>query len=511
MARDSVKRSAVWSFIMNWAQQGTNAAFVFILAAILGPETFGVVAVAAIFVTFIQMLVEQGLSLPLQQRAELSREHQDSAFWALSGWALLLTVIALALAPWWGAMNDASLVADVVLALAPLLLVHAVCVVPRTMLTRSLRFRSLTAATTSSALIGGIAGVVAAVQGAGVWSLVVQQWVSTGLATILTWRYAGYRPRLYLSSARLKELLPVASGSFLNQLAAFANARADAILVGLFFGPLAVGLYRLADRIIQLAMTLLARPLALFALPYLATHQNDPAAFAQGARNCIGISTALVVPVMGVVVAVSPLMTAVIGPEWHLAWIAISLLAVVGAVQSVALFAPQLLNAAGRSHMAAATSWISALMSVVTFVIAGYLARDASTAEQLAAIAGSRAAMSVLLSLPFYLVVVRNASGLRLGELAKELVAPTCSGVVGMALAAAAMHLDPVGFAPAWVRLLVYGTLGYGAALFVTYRLDARLRAEVESLLQRISARRRGTGAGAATAAAAEGADAAER
>ena len=86
---DAIRRPLAWAFAMNWGQRGLTTLFTFVLAAILGPHDFGVVAMALIYVTFIDGFVEQGLGTAIVQRKDLDKEHLDSAFWLNLAWSLV--------------------------------------------------------------------------------------------------------------------------------------------------------------------------------------------------------------------------------------------------------------------------------------------------------------------------------------------------------------------------------------------------------------------------------------
>ncbi len=91
---------------MNIGRQVVNLAVTFVLAAILGPTAYGLVAIAMVYVAFVQLLMEQGMNAALVQRRDLSQEHLTSAFWMVQLAALILDALAVAGSGWWGGVND---------------------------------------------------------------------------------------------------------------------------------------------------------------------------------------------------------------------------------------------------------------------------------------------------------------------------------------------------------------------------------------------------------------------
>lgn len=472
-----------WSFAANWAQQGFNAAFTFILAALLGPEAFGIVAIATIFIMFSHIIVSQGLTLPLIQKNNLTQQHMDSAFWALLIWSVLVAMGAAAMAGWWGKLNGDPLVSEILVALCPLLVVQGLYVVPKSRLMRSLNFRSVAFISIVSSVLSGCAGVMFALAGADVWALVIFQWVAQAANLILFWAMAWKTPRLVFSLSCLKELLHTGSGAFLNQLGGFSISRADSLLIGIFFGPVAVGIYRLADRLVQLLVTLLSRSITSFALPYLSRAQADPERFKRGTRECLELSSIISIPSLALLAALSPLIVEAIGNEWSMAWIAVLFLSVVGAVQSLTLLSPQLMNAAGRSHLAALISWVSAGLQASCFIIVGLVSRNEPVFVQIAAISGAKAAIFVFVVLPFHAFMIRLISGVYFLEVLKMLIAPlTCAAFVGTTTYALLLW-DPLSAPSPVLRLTVYGAVGAALTLGSMVKISPALREEVRLLL----------------------------
>src|SRR5205807_6134357 len=100
--RDAVK----WSYAMSWGEQGFNALIMFVLAYLLGPKDFGIAAIAMVYVQFIQMIMEQGLTAALIQRKDLKQEHLDAAFWGILLLSLVLLLVSVAMSRWWASLNS---------------------------------------------------------------------------------------------------------------------------------------------------------------------------------------------------------------------------------------------------------------------------------------------------------------------------------------------------------------------------------------------------------------------
>ncbi|MBL4806177.1 MAG: oligosaccharide flippase family protein, partial [Rhodobacteraceae bacterium] len=116
------RKALSWSFARNISSLGINAALGFLLAAILGPESFGIVAIAGIFVFFMEILGGQFFIPVIIQRKNLKKGHQDTIFWLNVIWCFVMAVVAYFSSGFWASINNTPEVAEVIVALSPLIL-----------------------------------------------------------------------------------------------------------------------------------------------------------------------------------------------------------------------------------------------------------------------------------------------------------------------------------------------------------------------------------------------------
>jgi teichuronic acid exporter len=475
---------------MNWGQRGLATAFTFVLAAMLGPHDFGLMAMGLAFVALIQVVLEQGISTAIIQRDKLDDEHLDSAFWLNLAWCLLLAGVTVALSGWWAAANDAPELQNVLIALSGLLVIWGLMIVQMSILQRDMRFRELAAAWNVGALVGGGVGVALALAGAGVWAFVCQQLVMDAIALVLMWFGVSWRPRARFSRPHARELLGFSTNVFVANLGGFVNRRADALLIGLFFGPTAVGLYRLADRIVDLVLEFTMRPVGVISLPHFSRLQNDPEGLRRTVETCLRATLVLSMPVLLVLAATSQYALALLGPEWVPADEALALLCIVGIVKGAVFFTGPLLFAVARPLLRAAMLWALGILSAITVVVVGIALTDSSIDEQIFGMAASRALLFLLAILPVNVAILMRFGGLRLREILPSMPGALGSGLAAFAVVAvleAAGVLDGLSALPAAV---VAGGLAGGAALGVLLLTEPVARAELRSLRTRIGRRR---------------------
>src|SRR5262249_50751808 len=132
--------------------------------------------------------------------------------------------------------------------------IQGLAVVQSTILNREMNFKALSVTGNTAALVSGVIGIGMAFTGFGAWALVGPPVAEDGVSLVLLWRLSSWRPRLEFSWRHLRSLVRFSVSNFTAQLALFAEASSAPIFLGLFFGPIAVGLYRLADRLVNSVM-----------------------------------------------------------------------------------------------------------------------------------------------------------------------------------------------------------------------------------------------------------------
>ena len=473
-----------WAFVMNWGDRAFSFVFVVLLAAILGPHDFGVVMLALIYIEFIRLFLEGGVQTALVQREDLRREHLDSAFWVNLVWCVALAGLSVALSGWWARINDVPELADVVKVLSILLVLQGLTIVQLGLFQREMRFKALAVRETSAVIVGGVIGLTLALRGAGVWALVAQQLGHAGTQLVLLWGMSTWRPSFRFSPASARQLVRYSSGVFLANLGGFINRRADALLIGLFFGPTVVGLYRLADRFVDNVLEVTMRPVGHVSLPFLSRLQHDRKGLRDAVVSFLRLTLILTVPVMLVVAACSGLLVDVMPAEWKDSGDVLKLLAFVGIGKAVVFFTGPLLFAVARPHLRAAMLWALAALSAGFVVLVGFLLADASIRDQAVGMAASRALYFLAIVIPVNVAVICWITGLRPRSFLALLPAPLASGAAGFAVVAGLEAVGAFDRLPPVAALVVAGAAASLAAAGVLLALEPRARALLAPLVR---------------------------
>jgi O-antigen/teichoic acid export membrane protein len=474
-----------WAYTMNWGEKGFSALFAFVLAAILGPRDFGTVAMAMVYISFIQMFLDQGLLVALIQRKDLQREHLDAVFWMDLVASVLLVAVTVALSKWWAAINHLPELALVITALSIMVPIEGLSLVQRAVLQREMDFKSLSVRSNISVLIGGTVGLAMAFKGLGVWALVGQRISQDLSALALLWSLSHWRPRWQFSLKHLKDLLGFSTASFAAKLAVFGNLQSDAFLMGIFFGPVAVGLYRLADRLMNLVLDGATNSLQIVSLSQFSKVQDKPSELRQSALSCIRISATLTLPALaGLAVVSNPLMAA-IGPQWAPTADVLKILCGLGMALVFLNFTGPLVTALSRPRFMAVLEWVRTATGIATLMVVSLLLRDATVRGQIVGVAVLRLVVGGMIFTPIFLFVLMRFCRIALKDLVAVVTPPACAAAATAAVLMALSLSGLLGGFKPIVLLTAETTVGGLVAGAVLLALDRQLRAFVFGLISK--------------------------
>jgi len=471
-SRDALK----WSYILAWVTKGINIVSLFVLAKLLGPEAFGVAALAMTFVMLIEVIVDSGLMMAIVQRKDLDPRDLDSLFWLNIAISVVLALLGYLGSDLLGWVVDNKEVPLMFAALSPLILVKGLTVVQMGLAQRNMMFKTLAIRGATGAAIGGIAAVIAALAGLGIWSLIVQYLTTALISLVMLWRLGDWRPTMRFEWKRATSFFHFSSGIVSSQIAVFAANHADVFVMGALFGEAAVGIFRLALRVVNLAVDMLVRPVQVVATPRLAGLQHDPAALRAETLRLLRKSTLLMLPAMAALAASAELCSVLLGSRWQSAESAIRILTILGVVKSATLLSGPVLLALGRSHTAAIGSWTSCFVTVAIVLLVGMLTRNQDPTAQVDAIAWARAAALTLFVAPVQCFFMGRMIQLTIPSLALAIapgvIAAIATLTVGMTLQASTQALG--ASEPISASCAAFSSMLTAAAIVVLLRRRSR-------------------------------------
>jgi O-antigen/teichoic acid export membrane protein len=318
---------AVWSILDNLAQQALSFVVFLVLARLVSPVEFGQIAIAHVIVTFVRMTVFDAITHPVAR--------SESPTDALYSWALGLCVMsalvmaALMLA---GASMASRLyahpeLAQVISWMSLVVVAIGTAAVYEARLIRQMDFRPLAIRSIVSVSVGGCVGIVLALRGAGVMALVAQQVVTSCLALGLLVAQARWLPSLSIKGITgrgiakqgipWRDFLPNSSRVSMTGLFSFLASQGDTVLVSVFMGSYATGIYSFAKRLASAIYLVIGSSLLKLAIPAFADAGTGPVALRAAYIRIVGTSIFMMAPLLaGLSLLAQPMITLFFGDAW---------------------------------------------------------------------------------------------------------------------------------------------------------------------------------------------------
>jgi polysaccharide transporter, PST family len=367
--RGSAARGVKWSFVGLAGGQVVQALVLLVLARLIGPSNFGIIAEASVFLAFISLLLDQGIGATLIRRVELTPDIVGTTFLLNLGTTIVLTLLTVIGAPVIAEFFGKPELTEILRWLAIAVFFDGLDVMPRSILSRRLRFKALASAEVAGAIIAGIAGVVVALNGGGYWALVVQAILTNLCVTVVIMAMAG-RMSVRGSRRALREVFAFSSRVLGFSLLNYASRNLDNVLVGRYLGARPLALYALSYRTLMVPVTALGQVSNRVALPVYGHMQNDQPRFRAAFMLSLRLIALVSFPMMILTIVEAPRAVPVFfGNAWKPAVVPLQILALTGLRQSVQSTLGPVLLALGRADWTLRWGLGSSFAYIASFVV----------------------------------------------------------------------------------------------------------------------------------------------
>lgn len=321
-------RSVFWAMGDSLGNAIISLGTFLVMARLLEPRDFGVVALAASFILLFNVVTGHTFADALVQAKSLDDDHRYTAFWSTMIIALTMAAACTAGAELIaGAVGEPD-VARILGWLALVMPLNALGSVQAALLRRELRFREIAATSLGGRSVGALVGVTMAVLGFGAWSLVGQQIagalaINVGIARIYPWI-----PRLRFSTLHFRQLAGFGFQVSASQLISSAAEQAVNLMVGTLYGSEILGFFNIAWRTVQLIRSLISSALYHVGFSAFSRLQEDTRALASGFSQATQFSCIIGFPMaFGLALLSDHVIYALYGPKWEASVVILSILA----------------------------------------------------------------------------------------------------------------------------------------------------------------------------------------
>ena len=478
--RRSLIAGTAWMVAARWGIRLIGMISTVILARLLSPADFGLVAMAMIVVGLTEVLFAYGIDTALIQNPSAGKEHFDTAWTVGIIQAILVSGLLLVIAPFAALYFKEPRVVEVVRVMCLAILVRSLSNIGVVGFRKELRFAKEFQFMIVGKLLGFFVTVALAISLHNFWALVIGQVVGSALGCIQSYLMHPYRPSFSLKATR--EIWSFSQWMLLVNIATYALGRADEIVVGGQGNGTSMGLYSIASEVADLPTTELAYPLARALLPGYAMLKHDPGRLNLAFLNVLGfVSTVTVPAALGVAMLAEHIVPVLLGSKWLDSIPLIQYLALFATMRALYGGAGNLLVVLGKTRLLAALTVFQLLVMVGAGLAGMKLAGVTGVA-----VAKLPAGLAFFFVLFYAVTRVSSITGREIGERIFRPVVATLAMTLALAWYSA---IAPSNHSWALAIGVPFGAAVYGVVLLALWRLSGRPNGAESFLLEAVASR----------------------
>ena len=468
--RDRTLSGLKWSGATQAVAQVIQFGVSIVIARLLNPADFGLMAMIVVMTGFAASIADLGLGTSIVQKQDITDQQLQTVFWLVGGLGAALCAMFALAAPLVAQFYREPQLRSVTVAVASTFVVVSLAVVPNALLQRDLNFRARFQIEASAIGISGIAAMALAFAGAGVWSLVAQVIALAVTRTGITYMCSSWRPRIDFDGGSIKELVAFGRSIVGFNVVGYWAQNFDKLIVGRVLGGEALGVYRLADKLMRMPLDNVTHMTTSVMFPAMSALGDEIAAlkrvYLRGNRMIALVTFPLM---LGLGVLAEPAILGVYGEKWRGAIAMVEVLCLAGLAQSVYNTAAWIFLSRKRPDILFRLGIISAVVRIsgvligmhwgllgiaIAYTVGGYIG----------------------VMFPTWIAAGRLVD-LHLGELLRNVAAPFCCALA-MAVALGIADRCLLSTHAPWLRLVVL--VPFGVAVYGTLIRAMNLQAWTE-------------------------------
>ena len=309
------------NFIWRFAERSGAQLVIFVvsivLARLLMPEDYGMVALVTVFTTIMQVFVDSGLSTALIQKKDADDLDFSSVFYFNFAVCIILYLIMFFAAPYIASFYDMPELMSIVRVISLTIVISGVKGVQQSYVSRNMLFKRFFYATLGGTIFSAFLGIAMAYAGFGVWAIVAQQLSNTAIDTFILWITVKWRPKLMFSWERLKGLLGFGWKMLCSALLDTGYNNLRNLLIGKLYSSSDLAFYNQGDKFPKLIVTNINTSIDSVLLPAMSKEQDDKDRVKNMTRRSIMVSCYIMAPLMiGLACCASNVVTIVLTEKW---------------------------------------------------------------------------------------------------------------------------------------------------------------------------------------------------
>ncbi|MBW9199913.1 lipopolysaccharide biosynthesis protein [Bacteroidales bacterium SW299] len=316
--KEKTVKGVIWSSIDRFSTQGIQFVFSILIARLLLPSDYGVVAMLSIFMAVSQTFIDSGFGTALIRKIDRTETDFSTVFYFNIIVGFFFYAILWLVSPYIAAFYNIPLLEDVTRVIALSFVFSSFSGIQGAKLAIDIDFKTNAKISLTVTLLTGFAGLWMAYRGYGVWALAIQQVFSSFLRTVLLWAFVRWMPKLVFSWRSFREMFSFGSRLLASALLNTIYNNVYTLIIGKVFSSSALGLYSRASSLAQYPSSNITNVLQGVTFPVLSAIQNEPERLANAYKRFLRLAAFIVFPLMtGLAAVADPLIRIVLTDKWE--------------------------------------------------------------------------------------------------------------------------------------------------------------------------------------------------
>lgn len=316
-SKSQVFSSFLWRFLERITSQALMVFVTIILARLLAPSVFGIVALITVFTSVMQVFIDSGMGNALIQKKDADDLDFASVFFFNIIVCLLLYMGMFIAAPFISGFYKTPELVPAIRVLSLTLIISGVRNIQQAYVSRHLLFKKFFKATLAGTLGGAVVGIWMAYAGYGIWALITQNVLTAALGTAVLWCTVAWRPQLIFSLKRLRSLFSYGWKLLVSALLETGYSNFNSLIIGKLYSPADLAFLDRGKQFPNLIVNNVNAAIDSVLFPAMSAQQDDRERIRSMTRRAIRTSTYLMMPVMmGLAVCAEPLVRLLLTEKW---------------------------------------------------------------------------------------------------------------------------------------------------------------------------------------------------
>lgn len=318
--KKNVLSGLIWKFAERCGAQGVKLIVQIILARLLAPDVFGVVALVMVFTEILQVFVDSGLGNALIQKKDADDLDFSTVFYFNLILCIVLYVVIYSLAPfidnviYGGAYENLT---NYIRVLSLVIVVAGIKNVQQAYVSRTMQFKKFFYATLIGTMSSAVVGIGMALKGFGIWAVIAQHLVSAAIDAIVLWHVVEWRPKKIFSIKRLKELYHFGIKMLASSLLNVVYGKIRQVIIGTYYTSEQLAFYNEGDKIPSVLVNNINTSIDSVLFPAMSNVQEKSETIKAYTRRAIRVSSYIMWPMMlGLSAVATPLIRILLTEKW---------------------------------------------------------------------------------------------------------------------------------------------------------------------------------------------------